>query len=62
MGNRRVEYRVSEKRPKGRNNLEEQDLDRKIILKWICKKWDEETWTELLWVRIGRGGGCLWMW
>jgi hypothetical protein len=58
MGNRRVAYTVSEGRPEGRNHLEEQGLDGRIILKWICKKWDE-TWTELLWVRIGKGGGCL---
>jgi len=62
MGNRRVVYRVSEKRPEGWNHLEEKGLDGKIILKWICKKWDEETWTELFWVRIRRGGTCLWMW
>jgi len=31
------------------------------ILKWIFKKLDGEPWTGLPWLRIGRGGGLLWM-
>jgi hypothetical protein len=33
----------------------------KIILKWIFKNWEGEAWSVLLWLRIGRGGGHLWM-
>jgi hypothetical protein len=32
-----------------------------IILNWIFKKWDGDEWTGLLWLRIGTGGGLLWM-
>jgi hypothetical protein len=31
-----------------------------IILKWIFKKWDG-AWTGLSWLRIGTGGGLLYM-
>jgi len=29
--------------------------------KWFFKKWDGEAWTGLFWLRIGRGGGRLWL-
>ena len=44
-----------------RNHLENFDVDRRIILKWILKKWDGEAWTGLVWLRIGAGGWRLWM-
>jgi hypothetical protein len=42
-----------------RDYLEDTDIDRKIILKWIIKTWDGEAWTGLIWFRIGKGGGLL---
>jgi hypothetical protein len=30
------------------------------MLKWIFRKWDG-TWTGLSWLKIGTGGGLLWM-
>jgi hypothetical protein len=36
-------------------------VDGRIILKWIFKKWDGVAWTGLSWLRIGTGGGLLWM-
>ena len=38
------------------NHLEDFDVDRKIILKWILKEWGGEAWTGLVWLRIGAGG------
>jgi len=32
-----------------------------IILKWIFKNLVENALTRLMWVRIGTGGGLLWM-
>ena len=40
-------------------DLRERDqLDGRIILKWIFKKW-EGAWAGLRWLRIGTGGGTL---
>jgi len=45
--------------PMERDHLEEPDVDRRIILKWIFRKWDVAVWTRLIWLRIGTGGGHL---
>ena len=34
---------------------------RGIILRWIFRKWDVGVWTGMIWLRIGTGGGHLWM-
>jgi hypothetical protein len=31
------------------------------VLRWIYKKWDVDVWTRSSWLRIGTGGGNLWM-
>jgi len=50
-----------------RGNLKERDsvgdlgADGRIILRWIFRKWDVRVWTGSSWLRIGTGGGLLWM-
>ena len=41
---------------KERDHLEDLEVDRRIVLKWILKKWDVEVWTELTWLRKGCWG------
>ena len=43
----------------GKDNLEDLDVNGKVILKWIIKKWTGEAWTGLNWLRIWTGGGRL---
>jgi hypothetical protein len=42
---------------RGRDHLEDPDVDGNLIIKWTLKKWDLEAWTGLSWLRIGTGGG-----
>jgi len=44
---------------KERNLLEDQDTDRKIILKWIFKKKDGMTCAGIICLRIGTDGELL---
>ena len=37
------------------------DINERIILRWIFRKWDVGAWTGSMWLRIGTGGGRLWM-
>jgi len=37
----------------------EDDVDERIILKWIFKKWDRKVWTRFLWLRTESVGGGL---
>jgi len=59
MGERRVIYRVLVRKPEGKNRLEDQGVDGRIILRWIFRKWDVGVWTGSSWLRIGTGGGHL---
>ena len=43
----------------GKDYLEDQGVDGRIILRWIFRKWDWEPWTGLSWLRIGTDGGNL---
>jgi hypothetical protein len=42
---------------KGRDHLEDQRIDRRIILKWILGKQGLGVWTGFLWLRIGTSDG-----
>jgi hypothetical protein len=42
-----------------RDYLEDTDVDRMIILKWIIKMWDREAWSGLICFRIGAVDGHL---
>jgi len=42
-----------------RHQLEEPDVDGRIILRWIFRKWDVGAWTGSSWLRIGTGDGHL---
>jgi len=44
-----------------RDHLGNPGVGRRIILRWIFRKWDVGVWTGLSWLRIGTGGGHLWM-
>jgi len=41
------------------DNLEDPDLEGRMILKHIFKKWNGETWTGFIWLSIWTGGGLL---
>jgi len=44
-----------------RNNLEDPGVNERIILRWVFRNWDVRAWTGSSWLRVGTGGGHLWM-
>jgi len=44
-----------------RDHIEYPGVDGKIILQCMFRKWFGVAWTGLIWLRIGTGGGVLWM-
>jgi len=40
MGERRGVYRLMVGSPEGKDNLDDQGLDGRMILRWIFRKWD----------------------
>ena len=42
-----------------RDHWGDQDVDERIMLRWIFRKWDVVVGTGWSWLRIGRGGGRL---
>jgi len=44
---------------KERDNLEEPDLDKRILLRCLFRNWDVGAWNGLVWLGIGTGGGHL---
>ena len=50
-------HRVLVGKPEGKSHLEDQDVDGRIILRWIFRKCERDGGTGGSWLRIGRGGG-----
>ena len=61
MGEDRGVHRVLVGKPEGMRPLRRQDIDGKIILKWIFRKLEGVVGTGWSWLRIGTGGGHLWV-
>jgi hypothetical protein len=40
-----------------RDQLEDPDVDGRIILRWVLRKWDVGAWIGSIWLRIGIVGG-----
>ena len=51
-------HKVLVGKPEG-NHWVDQDLDGRIILRWISRKWEGVVGTGWSWLRIGTGGGRL---
>ena len=52
-------HKVLMGKPEGKRPLGAQDVDGKIILRWIFRKWEGVVGTGWSWLRIGTGGGRL---
>jgi hypothetical protein len=46
---------------RGRGNWGDQDVDERIILRWIFRTWEGLVGTGRSWLRIGTGGGHLFL-
>jgi hypothetical protein len=55
MGEKRIQV-LEWGNVKERNHMGDQDVDGRIILRWIFRKWDVGVWTESSWLRIVTGG------
>jgi len=45
---------------KDRDHLEDPNVNRRIILRWVFRKWDRgEAWTGLIWLTTGTQGRLL---
>ena len=60
-GGDRGVHRVLVGKPEGKRLLGDQDVDGRIILRWIFRKWEGVVGTGWSWLRIGTGGGHLWV-
>ena len=61
MGEDRGVHRVLVGKPEGKRPLGRPRRDRRIILRWIFRKLEGVVGTGLSWLRIGTGGGHLWV-
>ena len=55
MGERRGVHMILVGKPEGKNHWGDQDVDGRIILRWILRKWDVGVWTGSSWLRTGAG-------
>ena len=49
-------HKVLVGKPEGKRPLGDQDVDGRIILRWIFRKWEGVVGTGWSWLRIGTGG------
>ena len=54
-------HRVLVGKPEGKRPLRRPDVDGRIILRRIFRKWEGVVGTGWSWLRIGTGGGHLWL-
>jgi hypothetical protein len=47
------------KKPDGKSQWGDLDVNGKIILRLIFRKWDVGVWAGLIWLRVEIGGGHL---
>ena len=59
MGEDRGVHRVLVGKPEGKRQLGDQDVDGRIILRWIFRTLERVVGTGWSWLRIGTGGGHL---
>ena len=52
-------HKVFVGKPEGKRPLGSQDVDGRIILRWIIRKWERVVGTGWSWLRIGTGDGRL---
>ena len=52
-------HRVLVGKPEERDHWGDQDVDGRIILRWIFGKWEGVVGTGWSWLKIGTGGGRL---
>ena len=60
-GEDRVVHRVLVGNLRERGHWGDQDVDGRIILRWIFRKLEGVVETRWSWFRIGTGGGHLWV-
>ena len=61
MGEGRGVHRFLVGKPEEKNHWGDPEVDGRIILGWIFRKWEGVVGTRWSWLRIGRGGGHLWV-
>jgi len=61
MGEDKGVHKVLVEKPEGKRPLGDQDVDGRIILRWIFRKLEGVVGTGWSWLRIGTGGGHLWV-
>ena len=61
MGEGRDVHRVLIGKPEGKRPLGRPRRNGSIILRWIFRKWEGVVGTGWSWLRIGTGGGRLWV-
>ena len=59
MGEDRGVHRVLVGKPDGKSHWGDQDVDRRIILRWIFRKLEAVVVTGWSWLKIRTGGGHL---
>jgi hypothetical protein len=42
--------------PEGTRLMEDEGVERRIILRWVFRKWDVGAWSGSSWLRTGTGG------